>query len=55
MIVVLVGNQDRVDRGGLNAAARESSDGIAERKPAVSKNAGGSDLDQHAVALAAAA
>ena len=55
MIVMLVGNQDGVDRGGIYIATRKTRKGIAQGKPAVGKNARPVDFNQQAVAFAAAA
>ena len=55
MIVVLVGNQDGVDRGGVYIATGKTREGIAQGKPAVDENARPLNFNQQAIAIATAA
>ena len=55
VIVVLVGDEDRRQRLGRDAQAREARDGVAHSETAIDEDAGVSGFDEKAVAFAAAA
>jgi len=55
VIVVLVSNQDGIERIRCHAQAREASHGFAQREPAVRKYACRADFKQETIAFAAAA
>jgi hypothetical protein len=55
VIVVLVGDEDRRQRLGRDAQAREARDGVAHPEAAIDEDAGGAGFDEKAVAFAAAA